>query len=223
MGNEYPEDDRYIVEACVKKDLKAWSCLISKYSKLVYISIDNRLKKYGTSLPTNEIEDIRQDIFTSIWHEEKLKNIVNTGDISCWIAIVSGNAAINYIRKSDTKERLQAISIHEKCQDEKEFADLIPSKDMKPEHDNVETELAQRIDRAIKALPSREKIIIKLHLIHDKKYHDIADMLNMPKGTVSNYIKRAKEKLKVSLKDLKTFLIIFATILALFTSYIVGA
>lgn len=202
MDDKHMENDRRLVEACIQKDLRAWSSLISKYSRLVYISIDNRLKKYGFTLPSDEIKDISQDIFTMIWRDEKLKNIINTDDISYWIAMVSGNAAISYIRRNENRERIKTVSIHEKFQDKKEFTDIIPSRSIRPDDDTEETETAGRIDGAIKKLSSREKIMIKLHLIHNKKYGDIARMLDLPKGTVSSCIKRAKEKLKNHLKDL---------------------
>jgi predicted transcriptional regulator len=57
--------------------------------------------------------------------------------------------------------------------------------------------------------------MIELHLTHDKRYDEIADLLGVPQGTVSSYIKRARERLKTAIKD---FLIIFAIISALFAS-----
>ena len=195
-------DDRTLIEACIKKDAKAWNSLIDKYSGLADIAIAGRLKKYGFTLPRQDIEDIRQDVFAAIWRLDKLKSITNIDDISYWIAMVSGNAAINYIRKNDTMERLKTVSIHEKIWEDKEFADYLPSKSMKADEEVSEAETAKIIDSAIRKLPSREKLIIKLHLIHDKKYDDIADMLGLPKGTVSSYVRRAKKKLKTALKEL---------------------
>jgi len=194
----------------------AWSALVNKYSALVYTAADTRLKKHGFTLPKEDIEDICQDIFASIWRENKLNSVANTNNISYWIAMVSGNMAIDHVRNSKTRERLRSWSIHEKF-DEKEFSDIIPSKIIRPDNDTKEVETAKKIDKAIRNLPPREKLIIKLHLIHGKKYDQIADMLNLPRGTVSSYIKRAKQRLKAALKN---FLIIFAIILALSTSYI---
>jgi RNA polymerase sigma-70 factor (ECF subfamily) len=202
MKNTGHTDDRALIGACIDRDLEAWNLLIGKYSRLVDISIAGRLKKYGFVLPQEDVEDIRQDVFTMIWHEDKLKNIANADDISYWIAIVSGNMAIDYIRKNGIRENLKTIPIHEKLQ-EKEFADIIPAKTTKSDDELYRKEISERIDKAIRDLPSREKLIIKLYLIHDKKYDAIADMLDLPKGTVSSYIKRAKEKLKKQLKDFK--------------------
>ena len=63
-------------------------------------------------------------------------------------------------------------------------------------------ELETKIEKAIEELPAKEKLMIQLHLFHDKKYREIADMLDIPTGTVSSYIKRSKAYLKKSLKNL---------------------
>ena len=211
-------NDRKLVEACIKRDLKAWTLLIDKYSRLVDIAAVVRLKKYGFTLPKEDIEDIRQDVFAAIWSGNKLKSIVNLDDISHWLAVVSGNTAIDRVRNCKNREYLKAVPIHEKFK-ERYLVDLLPSKALRAEDDTAEIELAGRIDRSIDSLPSREKVVIKLHLIHGKKHDEIAEMLGLPGGTVCSYIKRAKDRLRIALKDL---LIIFAIISVLFTSLYIG-
>ena len=218
MRGTRPMDDRKLVEACIKKDLKSWSLLIAKYSRLVEIAAANRLKKYGFTLPKEDIEDIRQDVFTAIWSKDKLKSVADLNDISHWIAIVSGNMAMDRLRGSKNRELLDTIPIHEKFK-EGYLADVLLSKKLRTEDDKAEKQLAKKIDAAMATLPCRERLIIELHLIHGKKYYEIVELLEMPYGTVSSYIKRAKERLRTKLKE---FLIIFATISALFTSLYMG-
>ena len=194
------KDDPRLIEACLKKDLIAWSNLIKKYSGLVYISIENRLNKYGISASVHDIEDIRQNIFSDIWKDGKLSNITNRNDISYWIAVTSGNAAVEYFRSREARERKNTIPLRHKI-DEEELNEIFPSGVPGPNDELARAETEERISLAIESLPAREKIVIKLHLIHDKKYHEIAEFLSVPKGTVSSYIKRAKEKLKKALKD----------------------
>jgi len=202
MRKNRPMDDRTLVEACINKNLDSWSLLISKYSGLVNIAADCRLKKYGFTLPKEDIEDLRQNVFTAIWQEGKLKNVAHLDNISHWIAMVAGNMAINYVRKSSNRDALKAVPIDGKFKG-KDLAGLLPSRPLRAEDDTSEAELGRKIDSAIRRLPCREKLIIKLHLFHGKKYEDIAEILNLPNGTVSSYVKRAKEKLKVALKDFK--------------------
>ena len=178
------KDDSGLVERCILKDASAWSALLEKYSGLIKDAIYNRARKYGASLPSHDIEDIMQDVLTAIWKGDKLLTIKNQKDISCWLAVVSGNAAAQYLRNRDDIELLN--------EEETVYAGMPPD----------ETALSE-IEKAIEKLPPKETLIIQLHLFHDKKYHEIADILDIPKGTVSSYIKRAKARLKKKLRFLQ--------------------
>ena len=178
------------------------SQFVKKYSKLVYTAIERRLRGYGLTLPREEIFDIRQDLFTSICEGRKLDKIQNPDSIPYWVAIVSGNAAMQYMRNRRRIEPGKPVSLSDKI-GETELIELIPSSGLTPSEELGKDELSERIDDAIESLPAKEKLIIKLNLLHDKKYEEIADILSLPKGTVSNYIKRAKEKLKKHLREFK--------------------
>jgi len=192
--------DPYLIEACLKKDLAAWSTLVKKYSGLVYVSIENRLKKYGLDASSQDIEDIRQNIFSDIWKNGKLSQITNRDDISYWIAILSGNAAVGHFRSKGARQLQNTVPLSHKI-DERELDEILPSGIPGPNDELARAETEERIDLAIESLPAGEKLMIKLHLIHNKKYHEIAEFLGVPRGTVSSYIKRAKRKLKEALKD----------------------
>lgn len=194
------KNDRDLIEACIKKDLIAWSILVNKYSGLIYISIEHRLKKYGISASSHDIEDIRQNILSDIWKSDKLSRITNRDDISYWIAILSGNAAMEHFRSKEARHMQNTMSLCHKI-DDKELNDILSSDIPGPNDELARAETEEKIDAAIESLEGREKIMIKLYLIHNKKYHEIAEFLGVPKGTVSSYIKRAKERLKIALKD----------------------
>lgn len=194
------KNDRYLIEACIKEDLTAWSELVEKYSRLVYISIKNRLKKYGFSASGHDIEDIRQNIFSDIWKNGKLSHITNRDDISYWIAILSGNAAMEHFRSRNARQLQDTVPLSHRI-DEKELSEILPSEVSEPDDELARAETEEKVDLAIESLPGRERIMMKLYLMHDKKYHEIAEFLGVPQGTVSSYIKRAKERLKEALKD----------------------
>lgn len=175
---------------------------VKKYSRLVHVAIEKRLRKCGISLPSEEIRDIRQDVLISIWEGKKLDNIQNPDSIPYWIAIVSGNAAMQYLRGRRRTEPEKTVSLFDKI-GELEVMGLIPSTGTSPSEEIGRDELSKKIDEAMDALSAKERLIIKLNLLHDKKYEEIADMLSLPRGTVSNYIKRAKEKLKGHLEEFR--------------------
>lgn len=200
IRDRYSEDDSELVESCLKKDIASWACLVKKYSGLIYISIENRLKKYGLDTSSQEIEDIRQNILSDIWKNDKLSRVTNRSDISYWIAILSGNAAVEHFRARQARQTQNTVSLSRKI-DERELGDILPSYTPEPNDELARAEMEDRVDLAIESLPTKEKIIIKLHLVHNKKYHEIAEFLGVPKGTVSSYIKRAKDRLQAALKD----------------------
>lgn len=198
--SQYPNDER-LVEACLAGEPGAWSAFMAKYSGLIFISIEKRLKKYGFTLPRQDVEDIRQNTITALWKDKKLDGIRNRGDISYWLAITSGNMAMEFVRKKRSLNPLKPVSIFEK-NGEAELAELLPSPDGNPGDNAERNELMKTTGKLIGSLPVKEKLIIKLLFFHGKKYHEIADMLNIPQGTVSNYIKRAKERLRDGLKKI---------------------
>lgn len=183
METACKEDDSRLVELCISRDPAAWDMLVRKYTGLVYAAISNRVRKYGLSLLRHDIEDITQDIFASVWGGNKLASIKNRKDISCWLAVISGNTAVQHLRKRSTKEILC-----EEC----------PPPPVLP----VDKEPLPGIDIMLEGVPPKESLAIQLSILYDKKYREIADLLDIPVNTVSSYVKRAKARLKKKLKYL---------------------
>lgn len=194
-----PEDDTALIEACIKKDAGAWSALVKKYSPLIKISIEIRLKKYGFSVPSHEIEDIRQDILADIWENNKLGSVLNRSDISYWLAILSGNAAISHYRVKNKRQAEKNMSISDKI-GEKELSEFLASDNINSRDEMARAEMEVKMDEMIESLPEKERLMVKLYAIHNRKYADIADIMCVPVGTVSNYINRAREKIKKAFK-----------------------
>lgn len=197
-------DDSRLVEGCINRDLSCWTVLVNKYAGLIHVSIKNRLNKYGFALNDQDIEDIRQGFLASLWKGGKLEGVVNRKNIAVWLAIVAGNAGLAYVRKARAKEPPFKVSLSEKI-GQTELQDLIESGSPSPSEELSSKELSERIDYAFEALPVRERLVIKLNLIHNKRYEEIAGILNMPIGTVSSDVKRAREKLKKKLQQFRRF------------------
>lgn len=194
--------DKELVEGCIDKDPEAWSGLVKKYSNLISNSANNRLRKYGFDLPDRDLEDIRQNVLAALWKDELLKTVKNRKNISYWLSIVSGNIAIEYMRKK--RKDVPGRPISASSEDNRNHPEeLLESGLPCPSEEIANKEASERIESLIGALPAKEKLVIKLHILYDKKYEEISDILNMPPGTVSSYVKRAKEKLRGALKDFK--------------------
>ncbi|MFA5143941.1 MAG: sigma-70 family RNA polymerase sigma factor [Candidatus Omnitrophota bacterium] len=194
MCPQYRQDDASLVEACINKDASAWAILIKKYYGLVALSITNRLKRHGLNPLGEDTDEIRQNVLTAIWQDGKLEQVRNRKSIACWLAIVAGNAATTHVRKKLADKSPKIVPLL----DDLETEEVVIS----PERPDKK-EFADSLEAVIGSLPPKEQLVIKLNLLDGMEYRQIAEMLNMPKGTVSSYIKRAKARLR---KRLKRFL-----------------
>lgn len=186
----------------IMNDLRFNDQFVKKYSDLIYAAIKRRLKGSGFNLPHEEILDIQQEVFASMLEDDKLGKVLNAASVPYWIAIVSGNAAMQYMRRRRRVEPKNVVSLFDTI-GETEISELIPSSVLMPSEKMCKDEVSAKIDDAIESLEIKEKLIIKLNLMHDKKYEEIAEMLKIPRGTVASYVKRAKEKLKKRLEKFK--------------------
>lgn len=200
MDKGHFDDDAHLIRSCIEQDHSAWDFFTKKYSRLILSSISNRLRKYGIYPKNDDLREIQQDILSLLWESGKLAEIRNPESLKYWLAVVSGNIALQYIKKEARITRLVPVSLSETIGNT-ELVELLPSGTSTPSQEIDRSELAGKIDEAIESLPPKEKLILKLNMLHGKKYEEIALIIALPRGTVSNCVNRAKEKLKKKLRD----------------------
>ena len=195
------DNDEALLRGCIDKDHAAWDHFTAKYSGLILASATNRLRKYGMSLKQDDLKDVQQNVLSCLWEDEKLAQVREARSLPYWLSIVSGNMALEHARKKRSLEKLMPVSIFDKIGDI-ELEDMISSGGLTPPDEIDRAETARRIEAAVEELPEKDRLVIKLNVIHGKKHGEIADILQIPAGTVSKHIRRAKESLKKSLKYL---------------------
>lgn len=201
MKNDTSADDADLLHACITRDEAAWASFIAKYSALIAIAAQKRLKKYSLTVSREDIHDIRQDVLTSIWKDNMLADVRNASSLTYWLAIVSGNAAMLYMRRKRRIEGAKTVSISD-TDDGTDILEFIASPDKSATEQLDRVEAAGMVEKALGSLPAKERLIIQLAVVHGRKYEEISAILGIPTGTVSCYMKRAKERLRERLKDL---------------------
>jgi RNA polymerase sigma factor (sigma-70 family) len=197
------KSDKILVERCLKKDPLAWAELVNKYSCRIDISAQIRLKKYSLDYSKDDIDDIRQNLLASIWKGARLAALKERSDISYWIATASGNAAIDYMRRKASREAGGAtISIHDEARGGgvEEMIESIASRGPTPLEKIARDEIMKSFEETLRELSAKDRLIVKLNLLHQKTHDEIAEITRSPCGTVSCVIKRAKERLQEKLK-----------------------
>lgn len=200
--SRYGNNEEELIRGCIARDHDAWESFLGRYSGLILTAIGNRLRKYGFSPNTHDIKEIQQIVLTSLWETGKLATLKDPQSLQYWLAAISGNMALDFMRKRGRIEHLAPVSLN-KMLNGSELGGILPSPDRMTADELSRDELAGRIDEAIERLPVNEKLAIRLALLHGKKHAEVARIMGIPQGTAFSYIRKAKKKLRIFLADLQ--------------------
>ncbi len=177
MANMY--DDRELIEKILNGKKSAFSLLIKKYEKMIWILISRMV------LDEDEIKDICQEVFIKIYIN--LDQFKFNSKFSTWIATITYRLTLNHLRKKK-KDNLADI------QDEIFVETLISEND--PSGYLEANELQSNVHNLLEKLPVQYRTIITLYHLDDFSYKEIGEITGMPDGTVKNYLFRARKILK---------------------------
>jgi len=193
-----------LIDACIDGDPLAWSEFIQRYNKLIHIAIKTRLDHYTGNYTEQDIQDIKQKLFLKLWQEKSLINVKGAFNIHYWISFVSANFATDHHRKMKHDVMNNPILLtEEKYSDTKPFCieGLLASKNQDIIQNIDYNNLREHVENILDDLNPKEKIITKLHIFHGLKHRQIAIALQVPQGTISSIIKRAKEKIQKKMHE----------------------
>lgn len=136
--------------------------------------------------PTDNPEDLVQDLFVKLWEQRESINITNLG---AYLHTALRNAVINLYRKRLLHERYtaetQAILFSaQNTEEEIELNDLISS-----------------VEKELQSMPEKTHRIFRLSRLEYKSVTEIAALLSIPERTIEYHIRIAVKKLRLVLKD----------------------
>ncbi len=182
--------DQRLVQLARRGDQKAFEELLNQYRNLVYHVM------YRMVQNPQEAEDLTQEAFMKAFHA--IHSFNETFAFSTWLMKIATNNCIDFLRK----KKLKTFSIDQPIQykDEKIRVDL-PDKEPTPEKRLLEQERKRLLQEAIESLPTLYRTVILLRHQEEKSYEEIAELLNIPIGTVKARLFRAREMLNKIIKD----------------------
>ncbi len=123
---------------------------------------------------------------------------------SSWIFKIANNAAIDHLRRRELDTLSLDGSPHAETPEAMQATALQIGVRQQSPLDAVEAkELGGSIEAAIGQLRPEYRACILLRHVEGRAYEEIAEILNLPLGTVKTYIHRARNELRLSLAHLK--------------------
>ncbi len=142
----------------------------------------------------DDAEDISQQVFLRVW--KSAARYEETAKFTTWLFTITRNLVFNEMRR---RQRKQTVSIDER-QDDYHLGTPDESSPT-PDESTLQQELETAIDRAIEALPEKQRLAVVLRRYEELPYEEIAEILGLSLSAVKSLLFRARAQLKESLKD----------------------
>ncbi len=170
-------------------DLDALSALVTRYQ--------NRLYRYLLRLVRQPAE--AEDLFQNTWIRvaEKIGQYDPNRSFEAWLFTLARHLAIDYLR------RVRPESLDEPIGDEdsgETGATRLRSKEPAAYERIASQERASRIGESLETLPVAQREVLTLRFEEEMKLEEIAEVLNVPLSTVKTRLRRALDRLRVTME-----------------------
>ena len=179
------DDDSQLVTRALKGDRKAFEMIVRKYEQPLTSYLGRMTGEREAAL------DFAQEVFLKVYCS--LKSYSPAYKFSTWLFKIASNHLIDHWRK----KKLATVSLDQPVDDGEEallpqVADPGPSVARKFEL----AEIREKIERALATVPAALRELFVLRHVNEFSYEEIADIKNLPVGTVKNRVFQAKEILR---------------------------
>ncbi len=160
--------------------------LVNTYSKRIF----NLAYQFGGSYQA--AEDLTQDIFLKLYHNLSKYDYKKSFD--GWILTLARNYLIDHYRKHKLEK-----------QKRNEFQDynLSSGPGTEPESHLYRSEAQEVVWTGLKTLSPEVRMVLILRDIQGKKYDEIAEIMELPLGTVKSRVNRGRLQLAENIKKTK--------------------
>lgn len=182
-GAKVEHHEGQLIQAACRGDAAAFGALVRKYQTRLCTSLTHICGSL------DEAEDIAQDAFVQAY--VKLRTFAGESAFYTWLYRIAVNAAI-----SKRRRRRETASVDVKRTEH----GLEPLDDGERADERLlREERAVQVQRALARLSDEHRAILVLREIDDRDYEEIAQILELPVGTVRSRLHRARLQLKEQL------------------------
>ena len=135
---------------------------------------------------THLIEEIVNDTMLVVW--QKAPSFNHTSRVSTWIFAIAYRQALKAIHHFD--EAVESNFEHHAAETRYE-----------PEQQMSAQQLDADLNRALRALPMEQRVVVSLTYYHEMGYKEIAETMECPVNTVKTRMFHARQRLRFMLSD----------------------
>jgi RNA polymerase sigma-70 factor (ECF subfamily) len=187
VGHYSSLDDQELVAAALR-DRNAFAQIVRRYEAPLARYVQRLLGGTGQSA-----EDVLQDVFLKVY--VNLNDYDRTRAFGPWIYRIAHNEAVSFLRRRSGEAYVisgeEGMLLLDRALDGFSALDAL---------DRSRIEAAIR--KAIGGLDLRYRDALLLRFLEEKSYEEVADILEIPMGTVATLIDRGRKRLRQSLEKI---------------------
>lgn len=168
-------------------DTARFEALVREYQDMVY-AVAVRLLANPV-----EAEDVAQTVFLKAF--ERFDEIAGSPALAGWLKTVTTNLCLNHLSRYRSRWRFFS-ELGRDGEAEDEGVDALVRCPSVEQPDRLAAEDHERLERALRALPDRQRVPLVLFHFENKSYQDIAELLSISLAKVKTDIHRGRDALR---------------------------
>ena len=193
-GNGGPpssEPDTEMIRAVLGGDPEVYRVLVERYERRIYYVV------YGMVRNAEDARELAQECFVKAF--QNLHRFRLDSKFYTWICRIAMNLSIDHLRKMKHRRH----SEFDEMRGGSEGAQVVRlhSKNTDPSEAASRKQLLKTIMDAVDTLPDDQKQVLVLRELEDMPYREIAEILDVPEGTVMSRLYYARRRLQEILSD----------------------
>lgn len=189
------EDGDFELVARVQEgDRDAFKELVERYQRKVYSICYGMLKNPDDSL------DVSQEVFIKVYRY--IEKFNRESSFYTWLYRITVNMCIDHIRKNSRAKKVEYDDRLSHDGDTEGDDMLLPSTmGINPDRVYGRKELRQKMAEALETLSEKHRTILVLREVEGLTYEELADVLNISKGTVMSRLYHARRYFQAALSE----------------------
>jgi RNA polymerase sigma-70 factor (ECF subfamily) len=176
-------DDHSLIAACLQGNSAAFGDLVRRYQDRLYNTV------YRLVDNAEDAQDAVQEAFLNAY--QSLDSFKGDSLFFTWLYRIAVNTAISLKRKQRVLLRLNGGRNGEPAMEPPDPSDL-----SRPGHALEQAEQERRIQQALARLSPEHRTVLVLKDMEGQKYETMAELLEVPIGTVRSRLHRARLELR---------------------------
>jgi RNA polymerase sigma-70 factor (ECF subfamily) len=185
------QGERVLVERCLGGDQSACTALVDQYVRLVGTVI------WRSTGRDEEVADLTQETFLRVFRA--LPYYDGRAKLSTWIFTIAHRVTIDFLRRTGHGRTISFAAGPDSGSGV--LLDTLPAPDADPETLLSAAQDGELVREALAQLPPKYRLPLVYAAIAGLDYSTIAEMLDLPLGTVKTQVFRAKRLLRAAIME----------------------